>query len=206
MKPILFSTPMVQAILNGKKTQTRRIINPQPNIDEESGYVFDGKYKHQYDIHNWKPFFINDLSRLKVNDTLWVRETWRKSTGFPIGYRYDWKATAEQDGAPIDEPWKPSIFMPIDAARIFLKVTNVRIEQIKDISYSDAIAEGLESKRFFEDSLLQCDFFKLYGKKNINCWDSNPIISYMSLWDDINGERSFFSNPWVFVYEFEVIG
>lgn len=162
MKPILFSTPMVQAILKGQKTQTRRIVK-QPEAVEllELGQFGDAL----------------DLSKHRKGDILWVRETFRpKSHGMPIGDPYEYRATALEDGNPTDEPWKPSIFMPKEACRIFLKVTNVRVERLQSISEADAKAEGFDS-----------------------------IDLFFALWQNINGTESLAANPWVWVYEFEVI-
>lgn len=108
------------------------------------------------------------------------------------------------DGQPWEDyeewTWKPSIFMPKDACRIFLKLTKIRIERLNDITEADAIAEGIERDIFKIDSILtMC--FKIYGSKN--SWDENPINSYWSLWEQINGKKSWLKNPFVWVYEFE---
>ena len=206
LKPILFSTPMVQAILRGTKSQTRRIVKPQPEINHESGYVFDGKYKRQYDLHNWREFFIEDWSKYQVNDILWVRETWHpKRHSFPIGEHFEYKATAAEYGQPTDEPWKPSIFMPKEAARIFLKVTYVRVERLNDMSYEDAFAEGIpeDKSEHLKWNRLYPDYLKRRPGVLSACL--TPKSSYRSLWDSINGEGSFDKNPWVWVYEFERI-
>ena len=186
-KPILFSTPMVQAILRGNKTQTRRIVNPQPQPGELPG----------------KP-------KYNVGDIMWVRETWRpKGHSMPTGPHYEYRATAQADGVPTDEPWKPSIFMPREACRIFLKVTNVRIERLEDITKEDAIAEGIEMWQ-----QQGCTRYKSYVKPMVGFWDIHngtggvhaAIASFRSLWASINGFDSLNSNPWVYVYDFEVAG
>lgn len=179
-RPILFSTPMVQAILEGRKTQTRRIIKPQPKDDlsflgwklPEYVQVAFGRGVKTDSFHKF-PFG-------QVGDVLWVRETFRpKSHSFPIGEHFEYKATAEVDGNPTDEPWKPSIFMPKDATRIWLKITGVRVERLQDISKEDAKAEGI-----FAESAKEC---------------------FQTLWQSINGEGSWNDNPWVWVIEFERI-
>lgn len=165
-KPILFSTPMVQAILNGKKTQTRRIIKKLGVLDVISQGFIDNAIT---------------LGKYQVGDILWVRETWRpKSHNIPTGWRYEYKATAKEDGNPMDEPWKPSIFMPKDACRIFLKVTKIRIERLQDITDSDIVKEGAAS-------------FGCCTKR----------LNWQLLWEKISGIENWKSNPWVFVYEFE---
>ena len=139
------SGPMVRAILEGRKTQTRRKITknrPFPSGNE--------------------------------GDVLWVRETWRPTMHpFPIGPRWDYRATAEEDGVPLEGPWKPSIFMPRETCRIRLMVEAVRVERLQDISVMDAIAEGVESRD-----------------------------SYKTSWESINGKGSWDKNPWVWVIKF----
>src|SRR5690554_1239963 len=162
MKPILFSTPMVQAILKGQKTQTRRVV--------KDPYVVGL-------LEMGQPNNALTLCRRRTGDILWVRETFRpKSHGMPIGDPYEYRATALEDGNPTDEPWKPSIFMPKEACRIFLKVADVRVERLQSISEADAKAEGFAS-----------------------------VDSFFALWQKINGTESLAANPWVWVVEFEVI-
>lgn len=216
-KPILFSTQMVQSILRGEKTQTRRVINPQPIEDFESGYVFDGKHKSLYkndSTHeDWRIRFIEDWCKYKVGDILWVRETWQHTKCLNINfedenYGYVYKA----DGQPWEDyeewAWKSSIFMPKDACRIFLKITKIRIERLEDITKEDAIAEGIEKWK----QMCQTRY-KSYVEPMVGFWDDGShlqtggvhpaIASYRSLWAKINGFDNLNSNPWVFVYEFE---
>lgn len=125
-RPILFSAPMVKALLDGRKTQTRRILKPQP-------IGFDW-----YDL-KCKP-------RFKVGDRLWVRETWNNAIGssdepyFKATVAEDTDWTAEERANLV---WRPSIFMPRWASRLTLTVTDVRVERLQDISEEDAIAEGV---------------------------------------------------------------
>jgi hypothetical protein len=197
-KPILFSTPMVQAILRGEKTQTRRIINPQPIEDFDSGYVFDGKHKSLYkndSTHeDWRVQFILDWRKYKIGDILWVRETFQIIPPNMVFYKADTENKSTGN-------WKPSIFMPKEACRIFLKLTNIRIERLMSISVNDAISEGIESRLFQLPDDTETTGYKIYGVKN--SWDENPVISYWSLWDSINGKKSYELNPFVWVYEFE---
>ena len=128
--PILFSTDMVKANLDGRKTMTRRIIKPQPIIDLESGFVFDGKHKKQYDIHNWKDQFIDDWARWMPEDLIWVRETWKPRyikgclNEFRLQYPkvYPWFYSADGECESGYGGWKPSIHMPKDAAGSMLKL------------------------------------------------------------------------------------
>lgn len=215
MKPILFSTPMVQAILEDRKNQTRRIIKNPPVIDQESGYKFyDGL---MFDIHDnvLETLYMPEHAPIKKGETLWVRETWQHTRCLNINpedenYGYVYRA----DGHPWDDyegwQWKPSIFMPKEACRIFLKVANVRAERLEDITKEDAIAEGIESWT------QQCQTrYKSYVEPMVGFWDNsshlqiggvNPAIaSYRTLWAKINGFDSLNSNPWVWVYEFQRI-
>ena len=112
----------------------------------------------------------------------------------PTGWKYEYKATAKEDGNPTDEPWKSSIFMPKDACRIFLKITKIRIERLQNISETDAVAEGIIMNNIPHEGW--------YWMENIYSTDC-PIIAYEKLWKKINGEKSWDENPWVFVYEFE---
>ena len=186
MKPILFNTEMVRAILEGRKTVTRRVINRDivNNCDMES----DGtllNYENSYGD------FINpvDLCRYKVGDVLYVRETWNEVTN---GYIY--KATNEPvmvNGYKISLRWRPSIHMPKAAARIFLRVTSVRVERLQDMTVEDCHKEGvniatssitdgetlkrdhdfsLEKFETLWDSTIRKDQFKYYG------WEANPYV------------------------------
>lgn len=193
MKPILFSTPMVQAILEGRKTQTRRIIKPQPN----------GEFcRYDLYIQSQALWTSGDVRRARYEklDTLWVRETWHpKRHNMPTGWKYEYRATAKEDGNPTGEPWKPSIFMPREAARIFLEVTNVRVERLHDLDDNDAINEGIGAvKSGYEYHDIYQDY--LNDKNSLN-----PVPSYKSLWEKINGKGSWDLNPWVWVYEFKVL-
>jgi hypothetical protein len=165
-RPILFSGPMVKAIIEGKKTQTRRVIKPQPetawtewmitiNLNGDNRYWVDGKptmhlnMKKDYDDKGECPFG-------KPGDRLWVRETWKRaSMATPDGIMYaadnllrwfdgtDPAAASSAVKFPRDGKWKPSIFMPRWASRITLEVVNVRVERLQEISEEDAIAEGV---------------------------------------------------------------
>jgi hypothetical protein len=206
-RPIIFSSPMIQAILDGRKTQTRRIIKPSLGWDamwipskanetyKDGVQRYTMKVNSQYSL----PYFKCPYG--SIGSILWVRETWRPTmNSMPTGWPYDYKATVEADGTPIEGPWKPSIFMPREACRIRLEITNIRVERVQDISEADAIAEGVES--WFSD-LFQETRYKDY-ETPISDW-RNPDSSYRSLWTKINGTDSWNSNPWVWVVEFKRI-
>lgn len=200
-KPILFSTEMTQAILEGRKTQTRRIIKPQPIFygrnDERIAVEFRKNIFEFYDVMRNDPFSIlfSLKPKFELGDIIWVRETF---TEWPKG-NFQYKATTE-NGEELGK-WKPSIHMPKEAARIFLEVSNVRVERLQDISEDDAIAEGIK-KTWINDDIKQCRF-----KNYINDGkgSKSPIDSFNSLWVSINGKDSWKANPWVWVYEFKVV-
>jgi len=193
--PILFSTDMVIAKLEGTKTKTRRIINPQPIIDQDSGFVFDGKHRKQYDIHNWKDRFIDDYSRWMPGDLLWTRETWRWIEGDLGSGAYDFKADNNDFG---NIKWKPSIFMPKEAARIWDEILSIKVERLHEITEEDAIAEGIERSISGNGRIV----WKHYTKDK---YGPSPVHSYETLWRKINGEESWNENPFVWVIQFKVL-
>lgn len=194
--PILFNTEMVRAILEGRKTVTRRKINR--DITNRCDVDTDGTllcFEDEYGDH----ISPEKLSRYQVGDILYVRETWNHydyenlSTGeHREGYIY--KASPELKSTLPDyiqlhfgEKWCPSIHMPKEAARIWLKVTDVRVERLQDIMKD---APGPDNQIVREGCRYGCDFIAL--------WDSTIKKSERNLygWD---------ADPWVFVYEFERI-
>lgn len=213
-KPILFSTPMVKAILNGRKTQTRRVfkVNKAAITDKEESVFWDiemgeAVYNSRGGQSWWKCPYGN------VGDTLWVRETWWKK---PFLTRRDLKDGADtwpyfeyetekimawEDSELKHYGWKkmPSIFMPREACRIELTITNIRTEWLNDISEQDSINEGIEYSNEFG--------YKLYSeKKDFFSKHLSASDSYMSLWEKINGKDSWKLNPFVWVIEFKKNG
>jgi len=189
LRPILFSTEMVKAILEGRKTQTRRLLKLKG-----CKIVVPNKYFDMEKILKWnKDYFPYG----KIGDILWVRETWQKSLN-PNEFVYK----ADTDN-PIyldsNFKWKPSIFMPYAACRIFLKVTNIRVEKLQDISETDAINEGIE----IVEQINKVSFYKRYFGRNKNFTTAMPKYSYQTLWEKINGKESWDLNPYVWVIEFE---
>ena len=209
-KPILFSTEMVQAILEGRKTQTRRLhgldeIKKNPN--DWTFYYFskDDKrtFAHFRKQEDNKIKSIFGTSPYQIGDILWVRETWQTTWN---ENKKSWDTIYKADGGYwIDDDgimkWKPSIYMPKEAARIFLEVSNVRVERLKDISEEDAIEEGIEIIHYAENILPVFRNYLLKEKKGT----LNPRLSFRTLWEKINGEDSWNANPWVWVYEFKVV-
>lgn len=207
LRPILFSTPMVQAILEGRKTQTRRVVEPQPkswvtdlypeetrDFKGQTGrWILNGKTEKGRD---WATGFIN-CRYGKVGDVLWVRESWngvKDLNGKFSHYRFK----GDNDPFHNGMRWKPSIHMPFEAARIFLKITDVRVERLQDITQQDSISEGIEC-------IDHGAYWKNYDlKSEIKCY-LNANHSFESLWQSINGKDSWNANPWVWVVEFKRI-
>lgn len=187
IKPILFNTEMVEAILEGQKTQTRRTVKQPPIVgdimrDEKGWYYEDGTRNG----HSLIPQF-------STGDILWVRETWGKLTEcdvFPPYEPHEERFIYRADRGDPDHfqaKWHPSIHMPKEAARIFLRVKDVRVERLQDMDEDAAIAEGIADSPAVTDS---------------------PLLRFTELWDktirreDLR-EFGYHANPWVWVIEFE---
>jgi len=192
-KPILFSTPMVKAILSGKKTQTRRVIKPQPDKDDPCiGYTTIEGFQTAPDLYEeiWAQTEEGESVQLKPRyekgDILWVRETFTDTN--QGGYIY--KADPMFDGCgpgDISWKWKSPRYMPRKAARIFLKVKSIRIEQLQEMSNMDARSEGVNPYH--------------YGVGG-----ESYIKPFAELWNSLNSKRGFSweSNPYVWVIKFEL--
>lgn len=208
-RPILFSAPMVRAILAGNKTQTRRVVKPQPH-KVDGGVPFGDAPAW---AHAEPGSAVMPCTYGKRGDQLWVREThapqpdcllawdrWRSGLGGEkpiIHYAADALETSWVDR------WRPSIHMPRWASRITLEVTGVRVERLQGISKNDAQAEGIERMEDFYD----CPCWRVYGEPDgadVVAPD-DPIGSYRSLWELIHGPGSWDTNPWVWVVEFRRI-
>ena len=185
-RPILFSGPMVRAILEGRKTMTRRVVKPQPskscNVDSETACEILAKGCPYGD----------------PGDKLWVRETFCETANVRGDGHYLCRYRAGDEYDKIVEcagPWKPSIFMPRWASRITLEITSVRVERLQKINAVDAIAEGIEPTREQPGHFN----WKWYGLNNAQC---NAVMSFEMLWIMINGPESWDANPWVWVIKF----
>lgn len=205
-KPILFSTPMVEAIINGSKTQTRRLIKPLQNINANYLGHADLGDGEEYDFcaSGWRNPDIVLKSKYNVGNILWVRETWRLTDFLhPSDDNYGFVYKASENGKlwqSSDESWnwKPSIFMPKEACRLFLEVTNIKVERLQEISEDDAIAEGVD-KEF--DTYLDYEQKDTLGSYYL----LSARDSYESLWAKINGQKSWDENPYVWVITFKVV-
>lgn len=194
-KPILFSTEMVQAILAGRKTQTRRVVKNQPPTEQYKPRLFKDHFgKLLLDFSNTKVFLTESTpAKCQPGDILWVRETFAKPPITAFGVPYIHKAGFDRTICG----WKHSIHMPKEAARIFLKVTNVRCERLQEISEGDSISEGVE--------LFDTNRYKDYEDKK-SSGVRKARVSFATLWDSINAKKHpWKSNPWVWVYDFERI-
>lgn len=190
--PILYSTPMVQAILQGRKTITRRVVKPQPRIDKQTGDVYLKSFNEVIPVEEWAQAHAALCPYGKVGDKLWVRETFAV-----IGHttkHYVYKADAEGIPKWEDMKWKPSIFMPRAACRITLQITSEKVERLQDITEDQAIAEGI----FYNEGLK--GFTSDNEGRNFHA--SDPRKSFMKLWIAINGEDSWDANPFVWAIGF----
>ncbi len=204
-KPILFSAPMVRALLAGTKSQTRRPLKPQPapNHPHDGGTKWVLKDVLHVPVGSVGHLSVREKQGLRCpygqpGDRLWVRESFRGCRAYEVrGYApSEWGNKPiwfEADGRPPGNPeaWaqraKPSIHMPCWASRITLEITDVRVERLQDISGDDAAAEGWP------------------GPDAANSIRSAyPVAWYSGLWDQINGAGSWDANPWVWVVQFRV--
>lgn len=219
--PMLFSTPMVQALLAGRKTQTRRLVNPQPStVASKVSYnpkqwpkkPWVAKFKYG-DRDVWEVTDSYNFKYGEAGDLIWVRETFLKEAmpAPPEGdydqtiYRY--KASEKFDPST---KWKPSIHMPKEAARIWLQKTETKVERASGISREDAIAEGLaciskDGGRTYKYGIPDSDGYP--GTDDIGWpwkeWEADPIEAFKKLWCKINGIETW--NSWVWANSFEIL-
>ena len=208
IKPILFNTEMVRANLDGRKSCTRRLMKPQPQSklcytfagsdtgtwgypDKTAHEIWGEEYKLQDDItkdelnKRWNPPYHTD-------DILYVRETWKKA---PNGYYY-YESWQRNDIADVTK-WKPSIHMPKEAARIWLKVTDVHVERLQEITEDGAKAEGaIDNRGFIHSPENEYDSIHTAREHFIEIWNNTIKKSDLDCygWD---------VNPWVWVIEYE---
>lgn len=203
--PILFSTPMVQAILDSRKTITRRIIKGCDEYRhaeivqdaEIAVYDKDGDMSFkvlkgtsvEFDKGEW----IVKCPYGDIGDILWVRESFAVDGHTTKSYIY--KSTFDIDSSHVVK-WKPSIHMPKSACRIFLEITNIKVERLQDITEYDALSEGIDLEKI-NNSITDenIDGSKVKFETNIS--------AFFNLWESINGAESVGNNPWVWVIEFK---
>ena len=213
MKPILFNTEMVRAILDGRKTQTRRIVKIGSYTPSEIGrfkfYTFrdelNGEPGAYAGFYCNRDVFVGRDGKLHIDavyakapyqpgDTLYIRETWM-NLNTEENPCFFYRATDEMPEWALDKRWRPSINMPRNAARIFLRVTDVRVERLRDIDENGAIAEG---------------FYKGWRLCGIGSQALSARQAFMWLWETITRKApaadSWACNPWVWVISFERCG
>ena len=205
-KPILFSGEMVRAIPDGRKTQTRRVVNV-PRLEKRRGTLSaDGWRKGDIEAAGWR-----DLAKIwnpygQPGDRLWVKETHARVHEGLLqnldpepdngkAYNNGWSTVYRADGEPAHWQhygihWKPSIFCRREYSRITLEIVSVRVERLKDISENDAYAEGISTDSRLEPMRAGASF-------------RSAKLAYKSLWESINGKGSWAKNPWVWVIEFK---
>jgi hypothetical protein len=215
-RPILFSTPMINTIRERRKTQTRRVVKPQPHTTP----IANGSASGNYDAWpngdsclEWDDVLADTAYYVQAGfcphgqpgDRLWVRETWQARSPRDYGMECPISQPIEREGyaghewtvryAATDQNfaewsgWNPSIHMPRWASRITLEVVSVRVERVQDITAEDACAEGVPGCR---DNLS----------------NAHAVTWFATLWNQINGKRancSWQDNPWVWVVEFKEI-
>lgn len=192
-RPILFSAPMVRALIEGRKTQTRRLVKPQPTFDAAGAHNANMGGRNEWWDY-WSPEHPSQRFRLRYakGDRLWVRETFSGpadysllpprdwSNGEPIWY---WAA-----GNPTEGDWtkpKPGIHMPRRASRLTLMVTDVRVERLQAIKLHEIMAEGIDAKALTVGGPSMREMFE-------------------ALWNGINGAGAWAANPWVVALTFTV--
>jgi hypothetical protein len=215
-RPILFSAPMVRALLAGAKSQTRRIVKSAPGLQSQwltsegigsvpHGEMIDGGWQMHHpragtrymgvDVAHDSPFGWVRCPYGQSGDRLWVRETWRHTATDLDEARSITQdimsgtavAYMADDPDPDFDTWRPSIHMPRWASRITLEVTGVRVERLQEISATDARAEGIQMPA----PTITPDEF-----------DHDCVVNYRLLWEQINGPGSWDANPWVWVIKF----
>ena len=217
-RPILFSGPMVRAILEGRKTQTRRIVRPRNGYPRIDGEITPTS------ADQWTDF--GTCPHGHVGDRLWVKETWRPAFHEDLYCAVQYAADSSYRKPEFDdedrglrfsdlcdqcgghaEPWHPSIHMWQEMSRLTLEITGVRAERLHEISEADAIAEGVQTERDHYGGDVP---LKVHGSVAWHRYDEkacsavSAVESYRTLWESINGAGLWDANPWVWVIDFEV--
>lgn len=217
-RPIIFSAPMVRAILEGRKSQTRRLVTPQPRECAAEPYEYrvakvalmppraTGEYEELWFARG--DDLIGPLPRCPYGvpgDRLWVRETYSHGPVFNADQDYStrlrYRANEWDSPLPDGQKWRPAIHMPRWASRITLEVTDVRVQRLQDISEDDAAAEGLELLR---NVPRVGDIYRARSGNGDDLCDARLASrAFAWLWDEINGKRApWESNPWVWAITF----
>jgi hypothetical protein len=211
VRPILFSGPMVRALIAGTKTQTRRLI---PQATQDAYYEYDDWCRQVSagvpTSRQWEAEYFLEQTLIKVGDRLWCRETWtaQMDHGWTIAdarsRMFREKILYAADGKGSIDGWWPSIHMPREFSRLTLTVTDVRVQRLQDISADDAEAEGCPPC----DRCGDCGWINEgpdggWQRDAPGCGDAY-VDQYARLWNRINGTGSWEANPWVAAYTFTV--
>jgi hypothetical protein len=217
-RPIIFSAPMVRALLDGRKSQTRRVLKPQPALsyivpcDERLGWFGDEEGECNFRV----PYAPGDRLYVREAHSLHCAhgqdfprggydhgERWGPWSGLPIAVSPDKTQVAyyregfDRSGPP---RWRPSIHMPRWASRLTLIVTDVRVQRLCSISEADAEAEGIEARLGYHDE----DVFKNYGTGLDFSGGGAARASFKTLWNSLHGPDAWAANPWVVAVSFDV--
>ena len=224
-RPINLKAHEVLAILDGRKTQLRRVVKPQPsNSHLFQGWVLDSTSGNDIGKAAWaigNGPLMQDVVRVRcpfgqVGDRLWGRETWMYLLGDDnrdqCSYRADAPSVSfDSEARDYGLKWRPPINMPRSASRILLEVASVKVQRLHDISEADAQAEGIKalSKDGRTVKYGVPDRDGLPGNDDYGWhwhnWLSSAVLAYRQLWDQINGYGLWEENPWVWVVEFRRI-
>ncbi len=210
-RPILFSGPMVRALLAGTKTQTRRIVKPRSPVslfavEADGSPMWTDGYILDPGNADWR---MRDNPYGQPDDSLWVKETWKphsiyahlKPSEIPDSKVF---YAADEGYAPSNTKWWPSLFMQRRFSRLTLKITEVRVERLQDISEEDALAEGIQ--RYSDGFHWEPNAGwpgEPAGMESARLVGRTAAQAYMGLWEDINGRESLDANPWVWAVSFE---
>lgn len=208
IKPILFNTEMVRAILDGRKSCTRRIVKPQWEECQNckyvhNEYIYDNLAENVYCASCGYPLVPERRAPYQPGDTMYVRETWMDYAGLTM-YKADCDKYRLESLNIAGFGWKPSIHMPKEAARIWLKVTDVRVERLQSITVEGAIREGAEGEKCHHTN---AGAFGCTDCMNTG-WIEPPQVEFMQIWDSTIKKSDldrygWNANPWVWVIEFE---
>ncbi|HBW9669615.1 TPA: hypothetical protein MFS57_000575 [Klebsiella pneumoniae] len=215
---MIFNAEMVRAILDGRKTQTRRIMKPQPEPCPRGGHwwpsnVFKTMLHVEDEMQNGKGCWgglVGDACPFgDVGDRIWVRETWARYNIDQNRHDIAYRATTPADW-PEEGRWRPSIHMPRTASRIQLEITDVRVERLNAISEEDAQREGVHTEVWDQTVVARNyaardEFFQFWSEDMPHYVEMNQLYrsSFRSLWESIYGSENWLANPWVWVIEFK---
>ena len=197
-RPIIFSADSVRAILDGRKTQTRRVMKPQPigNLQYVGSMWFEKEYRlHTLERLDYdgtmEKYFSIKCPFGAPGDRLWVREKWGVTVDCETIYFADFIPNVHDVSI---FRWRSPMFMLRKYSRLTLEITNVRCERVQEISYDDCLAEGCPYSRKHENDMTNADKINRIG------W-------YQGQWNELNAKRGYGwdTNPWVFVIEFKKI-